>query len=164
MNSDQQQQDSQFDFKPDESNINLRLVEENQQREQKEQEEVKIQVQNQQVHLRLTQVDSYDKISIEGDNEDYSPQQQQHQQFENVNKKNQDTTPDAFLCPITFDIMDEPVFLVESGHTFEKVALQEWLQNNNTCPLTQTELITKQFVTNWSLKKAIEEWKQLNKK
>eukprot|EP01080_Neovahlkampfia_damariscottae_P003160 gene3160-5476_t len=158
LSDNEKNQDSQFDFKPDESNINLRMVEENQQMEDKNSEQIQVvNSQNSQVHLRLTQVDSYDKISIEGDNEEVSSPCDN----ENVNTNAKtNTPPDAFLCPITFDLMEEPVFLVETGHSFERYALEEWLQNNNTCPLTQTELKTKQFVTNWSLKKAIEEWKQ----
>jgi hypothetical protein len=59
--------------------------------------------------------------------------------------------------------MEDPVFLAETGHTFEKYALEDWLKENNTCPMTRVELKTKQFLPNWNLKKAIEEWKQKNK-
>lgn len=67
--------------------------------------------------------------------------------------------PDGFMCPITHEIMKIPVILVETGHTFEKSALEKWLEKNNTCPMTGKELVSKNFVIVYSLKKAIEHWK-----
>ena len=44
--------------------------------------------------------------------------------------------PDAFMCPITFALMDDPV-LIADGMTYERRAIEQWLQKGNaTSPLT----------------------------
>ncbi|CAF4368108.1 unnamed protein product, partial [Rotaria magnacalcarata] len=45
-------------------------------------------------------------------------------------------TPKDYLCPITLEIMDLPVILIEDGRSYEKRELQRWLQNHNTSPTT----------------------------
>jgi hypothetical protein len=61
--------------------------------------------------------------------------------------------PDEFLCPITGTLMKEPA-TIECGHTFEKTAIKQWLQNNLTCPSCRVQ-IKQMPVTNWSLKSMI---------
>ncbi len=65
------------------------------------------------------------------------------------------TIPSEFLCPINYDIMQEPVMTAD-GHSYERKAIELWLQNNNTSPITNERLANKKLVTNWGLKKAIE--------
>ena len=45
------------------------------------------------------------------------------------------------ICPITHEIMLEPV-VCSDGITYEKTAIEKWLENNNTSPITR-EIITK---------------------
>jgi hypothetical protein len=44
--------------------------------------------------------------------------------------------PNEYLCPITLEIMKDPVVL-EDGHIYEKTAIMTWFQKNNTNPLTK---------------------------
>lgn len=44
-----------------------------------------------------------------------------------------DAIPAEFKCPITEDIMVDPVSLT-CGHTFDKEAITIWLTSYNTCP------------------------------
>ena len=50
-----------------------------------------------------------------------------------------DDLPDEFLCAITHDIMEDPVICVD-GHTYDRVAIEKWLQNHNTGPKTNAVL------------------------
>ena len=44
--------------------------------------------------------------------------------------------PNEYLCPITLEIMKDPVIL-EDGHIYEKTAIKTWFQKNSTNPLTK---------------------------
>ncbi|XP_020570866.1 U-box domain-containing protein 44-like isoform X3 [Phalaenopsis equestris] len=69
----------------------------------------------------------------------------------------------AFICPITGDVMDDPVETC-LGHTFEKSAIEKWFaEGNSTCPLTMTPMSVGDLRPNYTLKKSIEEWKERNR-
>ncbi|KAL0479226.1 hypothetical protein AKO1_008049 [Acrasis kona] len=68
-----------------------------------------------------------------------------------------DDLPEAFICPITCQKMNEPVFVVESGHSYEKAAIEKWLSRNVTDPLTGMKLTNKTLVPNHSLRRMIQE-------
>ena len=38
----------------------------------------------------------------------------------------------SFLCPISHSIMNDPVMLVESCHSYERSCITEWLRNHST--------------------------------
>ncbi|GIL46840.1 hypothetical protein Vafri_3711 [Volvox africanus] len=44
--------------------------------------------------------------------------------------------PDDYRCPITLQVMSDPVKLVESGHSFERKAIEQHLAISCTNPLT----------------------------
>lgn len=70
--------------------------------------------------------------------------------------------PDAFLCPITNDIMVSPV-MTRSGQSFDRTAILEWLVNHgNTCPLTRQPLNASNLVTNHALRIRIDQWCKAN--
>ena len=72
------------------------------------------------------------------------------------------TPPSRFLCPLTLEIMREPV-LSRWGHTYERKAIMEWLEaGNDVCPLTRRQLRPSWLITNKALKKEILEWKRQN--
>ncbi|KAH7652970.1 Zinc finger RING/FYVE/PHD-type protein [Dioscorea alata] len=48
--------------------------------------------------------------------------------------------PDDFRCPISLEVMSDPVILT-SGHTFDRSSIQRWLDSGNrTCPVTKLPL------------------------
>ncbi|KAJ4703312.1 RING-type E3 ubiquitin transferase [Melia azedarach] len=48
--------------------------------------------------------------------------------------------PDDFKCPISLEIMSDPVIL-SSGHTFDRPSIQRWLDSGHrTCPITKLPL------------------------
>ena len=45
------------------------------------------------------------------------------------------SVPEIFLCPITTELMRDPVSTID-GLTYERSAITQWLRTNNTSPLT----------------------------
>ncbi|CAB9504951.1 Putative E3 ubiquitin-protein ligase LIN [Seminavis robusta] len=71
------------------------------------------------------------------------------------------TPPAQFVCPLTKEIMTQPV-MTKYGHCFEKKALVKWLNRNNTCPLTHQELSLPDVISYRSLEQQIIGWKKLH--
>ncbi|PPD89145.1 hypothetical protein GOBAR_DD13918 [Gossypium barbadense] len=65
-----------------------------------------------------------------------------------------------FICPLTGNFFEDPVTL-ETGQTFERVAIKEWFdQGNRTCPVTGKLLEYLSVpLTNIILKHVIDSWK-----
>jgi hypothetical protein len=61
--------------------------------------------------------------------------------------------PESFICPITADVMDRPVVAAD-GHSYEFVAITQWLLSHANSPLTNLQLPTTTFVENLTLRKA----------
>ena len=57
--------------------------------------------------------------------------------------------PVEFLCPITQEMMVDPVFTTD-GHTYEKAAIQRWLTHKRTSPLTGALLNSTNLIPNQS--------------
>ena len=47
--------------------------------------------------------------------------------------------PEEYLCPITFELMLEPV-KASDGYIYEKKAILDWYRQNKTSPFTREEL------------------------
>lgn len=71
--------------------------------------------------------------------------------------------PKDFACPITSQLFSDPVTL-ETGQTYERKAIQEWLAHGNrTCPITRQKLEKIALPqTNYLLKRLIAAWKEEN--
>ena len=65
----------------------------------------------------------------------------------------------AFFCSITGEIMRDPVATAD-GQTFERAAIERWLERNDTSPATGLKLPSKTLVPNIALRQAVEEWEQ----
>lgn len=74
---------------------------------------------------------------------------------------NQSRPPKDFVCPITGQIFSDPVTL-ETGQTYERKAIQEWLKTGNTtCPITRQSISASILPkTNYVLKRLITSWKE----
>ena len=63
--------------------------------------------------------------------------------------------PTAFLCPITHELMRDPVILVD-GHTYERRAIVDWLDLGKvTSPVTNEQLQNAVLIPNYALRSAI---------
>ncbi|KAE8704228.1 U-box domain-containing protein 15 [Hibiscus syriacus] len=70
--------------------------------------------------------------------------------------------PHEFLCPITLEIMRDPV-IVASGQTFERESIQKWFDSNHrTCPKTRQTLAHLSVAPNYALKSLITQWCEKN--
>lgn len=68
--------------------------------------------------------------------------------------------PDGFLCPITRVIMKDPV-ACSDGHSYERACIAQWLTTKSTSPMTGVKLRTETLTPNIALRKAIDEWHDL---
>lgn len=67
--------------------------------------------------------------------------------------------PSSFYCPITGQIMQDPVMTAEAGYTYERYEIIKWFQEgNNICPNTGTKLESFELVPNLKLKHNMEEF------
>eukprot|EP01018_Ginkgo_biloba_P001817 Gb_38779 [translate_table: standard] len=75
----------------------------------------------------------------------------------------QQRPPKDFVCPITGQLFNDPVTL-ETGQTYERRAIQEWLdRGNTTCPITRQNLTNSVLPKpNYVLKRLIASWKEQN--
>eukprot|EP00964_Phaeocystis_antarctica_P027761 scaffold15656_cov69-Phaeocystis_antarctica.AAC.1 len=62
--------------------------------------------------------------------------------------------PDEYICPITAEIMTDPVTTVD-GFTYERTAISEWLRTKDTSPFTGATLESKTVIPNLSLRSII---------
>lgn len=62
--------------------------------------------------------------------------------------------PEEFLCPITREIMKYPV-ICEDGNTYEQDAINRWVTDFETSPITREE-VSSNFIFNRNLKKLID--------
>ena len=68
-------------------------------------------------------------------------------------------TPQAFLCPITCDLMSEAV-VASDGNSYESAAIERWLENHTTSPLSNVELSAKMMYPNRALQQLIDEFRE----
>ena len=66
--------------------------------------------------------------------------------------------PDDFYCPISGDLMIDPVSEPEEngGHTYEKLSIFEWLDKKQESPITRSPLCKGDLKDNPSMRKSIE--------
>lgn len=91
----------------------------------------------------------YYKLKVDCDNQEY------YDNYKNIN-------PD-FICPISLEIMDEPVKTIH-GQIFDRSSIEEWLANKNECPITRKYMTKNDFSIDTKLKYEVEEWKEKNLK
>ena len=66
---------------------------------------------------------------------------------------------DFFICPITQELMENPV-IASDGHCYEKKAIQNWLNRGNlTSPFTGIKIPNKNLIDNLHLKSMINQYK-----
>lgn len=72
---------------------------------------------------------------------------------------NSNQVPNEFRCPITLEIMEDPVITAD-GHTFEKNAILMWFQNgrNLISPKTNQRLRHGNLIPNIALRNRIQDW------
>ncbi|KAL2612046.1 hypothetical protein R1flu_023738 [Riccia fluitans] len=68
------------------------------------------------------------------------------------------TVPSYFMCPISLDLMRDPVTLC-TGMTYDRSSIEKWLDEGNlTCPATMQLLDNTSLIPNHTLRRLIQEW------
>jgi len=79
------------------------------------------------------------------------------------------TIPEPFVCPVTLDMMQDPVILIGDGISYDRDAIERWFKNNASngslpkSPSTNISLESeamRRLVPNVNLRSAIEEWRR----
>ncbi|XP_057441773.1 U-box domain-containing protein 1-like [Lotus japonicus] len=66
--------------------------------------------------------------------------------------------PDEFRCPISLDLMRDPV-IVSSGHTYDRNSIAQWINTgHHTCPKSGQRLIHTALIPNYALKSLVQQW------
>ena len=76
--------------------------------------------------------------------------------------------PNGFICPISMEIMDDPVLLSLDEHSYERKNITSWLKSKGTSPMTRKKMLRTQniedvLVTNRALADAIKEFRETNR-
>ncbi|KAM1115637.1 hypothetical protein TB2_006158 [Malus domestica] len=70
--------------------------------------------------------------------------------------------PDDFRCPISLELMKDPV-IVSTGQTYERSCIEKWLEAGHaTCPKTQQSLSNTTLTPNYALRSLIAQWCEAN--
>ncbi|KAL3525041.1 hypothetical protein ACH5RR_013413 [Cinchona calisaya] len=66
--------------------------------------------------------------------------------------------PKHFQCPISLDLMKDPVTL-STGITYDRESIERWIEaGNQTCPVTNQVLKNFDQIPNHSIRKMIQDW------
>ena len=65
-----------------------------------------------------------------------------------------DFQQDEFHCPILQEVMTDP-YITPWGQSFERCAIEQWVQRKQTCPITRRRLNLHQLKPNQALRAAI---------
>jgi len=69
--------------------------------------------------------------------------------------------PAEFKCPITEELFEDPV-IARDGHTYERAAIEGWIAQNGTSPMTG-QALTTDLIPNITIRNAITQFKVQNK-
>lgn len=64
-------------------------------------------------------------------------------------------TSNLLQCPITMDIFRDPV-ITPDGHTYERQAIEQWVREHGTSPMTREPLTERQIYQNRKVKECVE--------
>ncbi|KAM9305674.1 WD repeat, SAM and U-box domain-containing protein 1 [Gastrophryne carolinensis] len=65
--------------------------------------------------------------------------------------------PEEFLCPITWEVMRDPV-IASDGYSYERKAIENWINTRRTSPMTNLPLENLLLTPNRTLKMALNRW------
>ncbi|XP_058208169.1 U-box domain-containing protein 3 [Rhododendron vialii] len=82
--------------------------------------------------------------------------------LENFKAVNGVSIPSYFRCPLSLELMLDPVILA-SGQTYDQASIKKWLDNGiSRCPKTRQKLSHTNIITNYTVKALIENWCEEN--
>eukprot|EP00941_MAST-03F_sp_MAST-3F-sp1_P002962 g2962.t1 len=73
----------------------------------------------------------------------------------NAKRKRKESIPDHLCCPISFELMDDPV-IDPNGDSYERANILAWIEKAGTSPITGKPLKKEDLRPNRALKQVIE--------
>lgn len=73
-----------------------------------------------------------------------------------ANLTENENIPINYLCPISLQIMNDPVIVCENGHSFDRLFIQKWIDVEPICPKCKETIVP--LIPNRALKDSIEEY------
>jgi hypothetical protein len=67
--------------------------------------------------------------------------------------------PPSLVCPLSKQIYEDPVILVDNGHTFDREHIEFYLRDNSLCPVTRKVLRNMMLVENQAIKEQVTHYK-----
>ena len=67
--------------------------------------------------------------------------------------------PNEMCCPISFEIMENPVLCSVSGHSYEKEVIEEYIKDKGEDPLTRQPVTMDKLAPNRALRDMIASWR-----
>ena len=67
----------------------------------------------------------------------------------------------AFICPISLEIMEDPVICAD-GMTYERKEISNWLEHHNTSPKTNEPLSDLTLIPNNAIKSVIDNYQKVH--
>ncbi|ACE06220.1 hypothetical protein Aasi_0849 [Candidatus Amoebophilus asiaticus 5a2] len=84
----------------------------------------------------------------------------EEEQTQEEYEANNESIPDECFCPITQEIMKDPV-IVQDGHTYERTAIEQWFSTGKcTSPKTGLNLLSTKLTPNYTMRSLIQELKE----
>ncbi len=102
-----------------------------------------------------------DIIGVPADVVDTDDAPLEFEEFAVLQPQSETDVPNAFICPITYEIMENPV-VASDGHTYGRDAIEVWITRNGTSPFTRAPL-TNELLPNRPLKEMIDEFIENNR-
>jgi ankyrin repeat protein len=76
-----------------------------------------------------------------------------------ADEQEEDNIPNECFCPITQEIMEDPV-IAQDGHTYERAAIKQWLDmGKRTSPKTGARLLSTELTANHTMRSLIQDIK-----
>jgi hypothetical protein len=101
----------------------------------------------------------YEKLILDDfDNDEL----QIYNNIKSFRKSHSCTVPKEFLCPLTNEIFHDPVMTCD-GASYERKAIESWLEKSEISPLSKSKLDTKILLPNFALKQLIRDYLVENK-
>jgi len=87
--------------------------------------------------------------------------QKRRMSTESVESDRHNIIPSKFMCPITKNLMKDPVMAFD-GYTYERAAIEKYLEKHNKSPMTQKTAHILHLFPNLQIKQEIDTFREVN--
>jgi len=107
------------------------------------------------VNINLLKQNSKDVVEEYKKKEEISEEKKKfNDQAKDMKQLFKDDIPNELICPITEEIFFDPV-MTSDGQTYERKAIEIWLRDHDTSPISNSKLPNKNLIPNFVIKKLV---------